>query len=286
MNNLLQKIIEKKELRSINKDMLEKIVNEEIRRNQKLYKKIEEKNFNEKSKEFKEFVKIIRKRLREIYGVFFKKTLLEPKKNRFLEELKTAISEKNKNEENKIIEKIMDSHVSTKERKEHYEEVYKRIFEITKTPKKILDLGCGYNPFSYSKLGCKPEYDCSDISEENMNFIKEYFEQKKIKGETFSADLTNEESLKLILKKSETANVVFLFKLLDSLEATNRGISKDLLKNIKSNHIVVSFPTKSISGKEKISSKRNWFKKIIEPYSSENFEVGDEEYIILNKRIL
>ena len=51
---------------------------------------------------------------------------------------------------------VLERHASTRERLPYYGELYNHIFEITGTPKVILDLGCGVNPFSYKYLGCKP----------------------------------------------------------------------------------------------------------------------------------
>jgi len=268
---LKSKILDKKDIKSIDENILNKIYFEEKKKNKDLFEKVKEKKFNSKSKEYKEFVKIVRKKLREIYGVFFKNPFSPFQKKKLLESL-----------DEKTIDKILLSHVSTKERFEYFEEVYRKIFLVTGVPKKVLDLGCGFNPFSYFKIGKEVEYIASDISQENMNFINEFFKLKKIKGKTLAADLTDEKDVKKISDISNDCEVVFMFKLLDSLESIKKKSSEFLLTNIKSKYVVVSFPKESISGKNKIKSERIWFKKILEKnYKTTSFRIGPEEYNIL-----
>jgi len=272
---LKNKILDKRELKSIDYEILSKVFLEEKKGNKKLYKKIEDKKFNEKSKEFKEFVKIVRKRLREIYGVFFKDSLSEEQKENLLKKLGTE-------NEDKTIKKILKSHLSTYERYSTLVDVYKQIFSTTGCPDKILDLGCGYTPFSYSYLGYEPEYVASDISKDNLNFIKKYFDFKKINGQIISADLTEKEDINKISEISKSCEVCFLFKLLDSLEAIKRGSSKELLDSLKCDFFVISFPKGTISGKKTITSKRKWFQKIMDNMTFlDEFEMGPETYYVL-----
>lgn len=283
--DLKEKILSKRELHSIDSEIFEKIFEEEKKTNKKLYNIIVEKKFNEKSKEFKEFVKIVRKRLREIYGVFFKEALSKQKKEKILQHLKEAINTKNNEMEKSIIKSIFSSHLSTFERKDHFRILYNKVFELTGKPKAILDLGCGYNPFSYDYLGCSPKYVASDISKENLEFISDFAKLKNLPITPLGADLTNSSDLEKVSEISEECDITFCLKLLDSLEAQERGISKSILKSIKSPFILVSFPKGSISGKRRIISERKWFKAIIRDIKTQKFLVGNEEYFLLNMRI-
>lgn len=271
---LKEKILEKKDIHSIDTKIFDKIYEEEKRINIKLFESIKNKKFNSKSKEFKEFIKIIRKKLREIYGVFFKSSLSTYQREKLLEKI----------DENKTIDRILKSHISTQERYDYFEEMYRKMFLITGIPKKIIDLGCGFNPFAYFKIGKDVEYIASDIGQENLDFIKKFFEKKKIKGTVVFADLTENEDVEKISKLSKDCDICFMFKLLDSLEATKRKTSQKLLDKINSKYIVVSFAKGSISGRNKITSERKWFKRIIEKkYEINKIEIGFEEYFILKK---
>jgi 16S rRNA (guanine(1405)-N(7))-methyltransferase len=283
MDKLKQKILDKKELHGLTPGFLDAFLEEYIKKNTKSFKILQEKNYNEKSKEFDELKKYVRKRLREVHGVFVKDRLPEEKRVSFLQAIKTAPLEK----EIEILKKVLASHQSTIERLESYSELYGLLFK-EKKPKKILDLGCGYNPFSYKFLGCAPEYVAVDINEEDSAFIKSYFQHKKIKGETLTLDLTEDSCLKLITKISKNSDFCFLFKLLDSLEAKKRGSSKNLVKHLNSRVLVVSFPLKTIGGRNNITGKRKWFEKIIKEgnYESEELILGSEKYYVLKHKNL
>jgi 16S rRNA (guanine(1405)-N(7))-methyltransferase len=287
MENLKNKILNKKELKGIPFDFLDEFLEEYKNKNPKVFKKLEEKDFNEKSKEFDEIKKAIRKRIRTIHGVFAKKNLGLEKKEKYIIELKNA-SEQEKAE---IIKNILESHQSTFERMTAYSDLYKRIFEYYGVKnkildiKKIIDLGCGYNPFAYSYLECSPKYFAVDINEDDSQFIQKYFDLVNIDGKSTTLDLTKEDNLKTIDEQSQGSDVCFMFKLLDSLESKKKKSSEKLFEHVHSKLIVVSFPLKTISGKNDIKGKRKWFDKIKndKKYVSEEFILENEIYYLLKR---
>ncbi len=56
-----------------------------------------------------------------------------------------------------VVQDLLLSHISTKERLANYEEFYEHLFALTPPPEKILDVGCGLHPLSYP-------FDRPDIS--------------------------------------------------------------------------------------------------------------------------
>ncbi|MFA6073507.1 MAG: hypothetical protein WC758_05320 [Candidatus Woesearchaeota archaeon] len=278
MENLKEKILEKKELKGLSSEFLDVFLNEYKLKNQKLFKTLEEKKFNEKSKEFDELKKAIRKKLREVHGVFTKDSIGPDKKEKFISELKKA----KKDEELEIIETILKSHRSTLERIKNYSNLYSQIFD--ERTKKILDLGCGYNPFSIEYIKTPVEYICFDINKDETDFIQKYFNLKKIKGTAEVIDLTDEKNMKRIEFESKTSDVCLMFKLLDSLESKKRGSSKILINNIKSKKLIISFPLKTIGGRKEIKGKRKWFDKILEEQkrSVKELIIDNEHYYILD----
>ncbi|MFT4311563.1 MAG: hypothetical protein ACMXX7_02970 [Candidatus Woesearchaeota archaeon] len=259
MESLIQKIISKKELKSIDISFATKVFEQTKNENSKLYKKLEEKEFNERSKEYKEFKKIVRQKLRSYFGSF-----------------NTTISKKTKE---KSKEELLKKHLSTRERYDHIEEFSDFLGET----KSILDLGCGYNPFFYNNFKGNPKYLASDISSD-LKYIQEFFDEEKIKGNTKILDLTIYEDLELLAEISKEYETCLMLKLLDPLEKQKRNISKEILNKINSKIIIVSFSTMSIGGKTKIKSKREWFYNLIRGKILEEKEIGPEKYIkILNK---
>ena len=86
----------------------------------------------------------------------------------------------------------------------------------------------------------------------------------------------------LVENRFPKADLCFMFKLLDSLETMRKNISKDLISSVDAKFIVVSFPTKTLSGKPLSTKRLGWFRKLVGIYSE--FEVRNELfYIIKNK---
>lgn len=273
MENLIADIKSKKELKSLDKKIVEEYLEKFFKTNSHLKVKLEAKKFNKKSSEYKLVLKEVRKNLRQIYGVFIEKDY--GKREKLLQEMKTL-------KESEALTKILSLHKSTKERIPYYKEVYSNILAITGKGKIILDLACGLNPLSYGFLGYKPEYIASDIAEKDLEFIDSFFKKFKIKGKTIKIDLvTEQEKLKTI-----KIDICFLLKALDSLETRKRYISQELIENINSKWLIVSFPKKSLGSAKEISKKkRQWFIKMLENkgFLHHEFEVENEFFLVVKK---
>ncbi len=144
--------------------------------------------------------------------------------------------------------------------------VYELIFEITGKPKKVLDLGCGFSPlyFPYKDI----EYYCADIGHEY------------VRDKGFVFDMLYDDYDKL-----PEFDVVFLFRVLESLEYFKRNISKEVLQKLKCKYVVVSFDKKSLSGKEIKKKGRLWFRRILSELNLEHeiFDYGDEIFFVIKK---
>ncbi|NQU98344.1 hypothetical protein HQ533_02665 [Candidatus Woesearchaeota archaeon] len=274
MESLVQDILSKKELKNLDKKLVEEELEKYFERNRKMRAVLVNKGFNKRSKEYKTVTKDIRKTLREIYGVFIQKNYSRREK------LLSKIKKENKEE---TIKQILLLHQSTKERLQYYKEIYKKLFKITGKQKTILDLACGLNPLSYFWLGYKPKYIASEISSKDLEFIQEFFKKTAISGKTIQIDLVTEQK-KL---KSVKADICFLFKALDSLEARKKNISKTLIEEVNAKWIVISFSKISLGGKKNIQkSKRNWITNFLKSknYYYREFEVPNEHFLVVKKK--
>ena len=178
-------------------------------------------------------------------------------------------------------ELTLEKHLSTRDRLSYYKEIYENIFKITGKPNSILDLGCGINPLSYQYLSCKPEYYACDIGKDYIGVINDYFNKNNIKGNAFIFDLINGDYNNL-----PKADVCFLFKVLESLELIKRDISKDIIKKLNCNYIIVSFAKKALGGRITIRKKgRSWFRRILNKldYKYEILDIGDEIFYVIKK---
>ena len=298
---LIEDIKDKKELRALDEEFVQNKLVEFFKdkhheqAKDKFLKKLESsktyKQFT-KSKEYKFLIKELRAELRKVYGVF----ILEgyEKRKKLLEELKDAETDEEKKE---LHDKLFLIHKSTKERMDHYEELYQTIFDtiddFEKTRKVLLekkyvfmDLACGMNPMSSFLFEEKiKRYYASDISTEDCEFLKEYFDTTNIDAVIFPADLL-EPKIFYKLEKIPT-DICFIFKTLDGLERVKRDISEDLLKSINTKYFAVTFPTLSIGGVREIKEHRRlWFERLLDKleWKYEKFTLNSELLYVIQKR--
>lgn len=191
------------------------------------------------------------------------------------------------NAKNKNKEWILKKHVSTRERFDFYEKIYKRILKECDAVS-VIDLGAGVNGFSYDYFKKKVNYVGVEAIGQLVELVNFYFKEKKICGKVFHFSLFDLSKVKNLIKKQRGKKVVFLFKTLDSLEMIERDYSKKLLKEIVPlvDKVVVSFATQSLVSRKKFKVQRNWIVNFIKENFEvlDEFEVGGERYISFCKR--
>ena len=222
-----------------------------------------------RSSTWDEILKRVRKELRAVYGVF---------QSGDREALLSRLAQPGADTAG-LIEDLLETHVSTKERVPHYARIARELAaRIVPAPKIIVDLGCGMNPLAHHywrSAGWNPTWIASDVSEADMRFLAAAFKTLDIRGKSVRIDLLSETEEVTTLK----GDVTFLLKLLDSLEESKRHISYALFDAIRTPWIVASFPTKSIGGGKRISTAgRTWFERLLTRKNAtwETFSVENE----------
>jgi len=215
-----------------------------------------------------EKVKLTRDFLRKVYSSFLSRKLL-------------IIRDKNE-------EWILKKHKSTKERFEYYNEIYLRILNKFKGRASIIDLGAGVNGFSYNYFGHKNvNYVATEAVGQFADLMNFYFGKKKIKGKAYHISLFDLDKTKKLIKEIKGRKIVFLFKVIDSLEIMERNYSKKLIKEIIPfvDKIVLSFATKSLGKRQRFTAQRNWILNFIKDNFNvlDDFEYGGERYIVFNR---
>jgi len=185
-----------------------------------------------------------------------------------------------KNKENLPYKELLKTHSSTAERIDFYPKLKRRISKIN--PKTILDLGCGLNPIALASK--KTKYYASDIKEDELKIIKKFFKEKNIKGKTFIQDLRNPP------KKFPKADICLILKVFDILEENKKKriiLTQKILKALDCKTILVSFPTKKLSGKKMNNPKRIWFENILINKKFKTFASDNEIfYLILEPKTI
>ena len=156
-----------------------------------------------------EQIKCTREILHRAYGSFGSRKLLSAK--------------------NREPEWILRKHLSTRERLPYYQEIYERILGDFKGV--IFDLGAGVNGFS---LGFIPntKYVCVEGIGQLVDLMNDYFKKQKFNAKAVHLSLFSLEKIKNLIKRKKGKKIVFLFKVLDSLETLKRNYSLKLIKEI------------------------------------------------------
>jgi hypothetical protein len=313
-NELIEDIKDKKELRALDNDFVKGKLDvffkdrHHEQAKDKFLKKLESsktyKQFT-KSREYKFLIKELRAELRRVYGVFIMEGYANKKK--LLEELEEVIGTSSDvssdalsdtSEIRMIHDKLFLLHKSTKERMDHYDELYGTIFDVINgfngfDPEHVdkhkkyvfMDLACGMNPISTALFKDKiKKYYASDISTEDCQFLKEYFDITGIDAVIFPADLTDEKNFLKLAKIP--VDICFIFKTLDGLERIRRDISEDLLQSINTKYFAITFPTLSISGHREIKEHRRlWLERLLDKleWKYEKFTMGSELLYVVKK---
>ena len=264
MQELITLIKKKKELSQIN----DSIIVDEI-------KKLNLKQ-DLKPKEIKAVIKEVRANLRRKYGLFRKGA---KKRDKILEEY---LQPNNK----ELILELLKTHASTKERLLIYKDLYKKIFQLTKA-KTIKDIGCAINPISIDLMPIKPtKYYAYDISDKDIEDLNKFFKHNK-DDKSYKAEFFNLFNFEKILDLPKT-DLTFLFKVTDIIDqGKGHKNTEKIITQLKSEYIVLSFPTKTMSGKKMRAPKRNWVVWLCNrlEYEHQLLEYENEIFYIIKKHL-
>ncbi len=215
-------------------------------------------------KEKKKLLKEVRGQLRSLYGAF-----LVPGYDR----RKKYLASMNAWNDIEKCERILSLHVSSKERLPFYPKIYKKLQGMVHYTT-VLDLAGGMNVFSLPWMGHVHYYGI-ELNKDDVDFCNAYMEKFKLTGGVRWGDLL---SFDTFVK----TDVCFLFKILEGLEAVERGSTERLLKKLQSPYIVASFATRSLGGGKVISARRlKWFEQLVPVH--EKFTLGTEVYYVFKR---
>lgn len=225
----------------------------------------------------KKVEKAVKRKLHQIWGAY----LIRPDFERLLKKIKEKIE---KGEENKsILLPVLSLQSSTKERIPVLNEFYEKVFSITGTPKSIIEPGCGLNALTYFWFDSPIHYSGFDVDKEQISFLNSVFKLMGAKNAQVKLGDVFENQL-------EKADMVLLLKVMPLFEHQSKGCSLSILKKMRCKYLVVSYPTKSLSGKNK--GMRVFYEKLFrdlikkEPWSVKKLEFESELVFVIKKNVL
>lgn len=235
-------------------------------------------------KVYKVFLKKVKEFLHKTYSVYQISNL--GKKDNILKEM---IDSESGAELVKLHLEMLHCHSSTRERKEFYEKVYEKIFSKVNEPKRILDVGCGLNAFSLPFIGFENfEYIGMDVGREDTKLISSYLKFAKrvynFWGKGIEVNIFDKDYLNKIPRGK--FDICFLFKMADVLDYNGgHKNTEEFIKKVNSKNVIVSFPTRTISGKRMNNPRRKWFELMVRrlKYGLNYFEIDNECFYIIKK---
>ncbi len=221
-NKIIDKILQSKKYKYLYQPTIKRIIKDVLNR------------FPEKEAE-----KEVKRKLHQIWGAYFKRPNFKKLLKRIEEDLKKGKDIK------EIISPILKLQTSTNERISILNNFYQKIFSITGIPEKITEPACGLNALTYFWMNPSIQYIGFDVDKEEIDFLNQIFKLFKV---------DNKAKVKLgdiLFDKIEKSDISLFLKVLPLLEHQQKGCSLDILRKCPSKYLIVSYPTKSISGKEK-----------------------------------
>ncbi len=192
---------------------------------------------------------------------------------------------------NKSADEILKKHLSTRERYPYYLEIYERVLKNLPQKISIIDLGAGINGLScdyFEKLRKKANYIGIEAIGQIVEMINEFFKKEKISGKMIHLSLFETQKIYDIIRKMKKPRIIFLFKVIDSLEKFERNYTKILLKAIVpvADRIVISFATESWIRRRKFYANRKWLIDFIRENWDfvDDFEIGGERYLTFQNK--
>ncbi|MBI2623115.1 MAG: 16S rRNA methyltransferase [Candidatus Liptonbacteria bacterium] len=231
----------------------------------------------------KEIIKAVKNKLHQTVGAFVEG---RPDYKKALRALAAAAREEDAvaREERirAVLQQAMQFHASTRERLPFLESFYRDALRDISPPGRVLDLACGLNPLARPWLGIpdEAEYLACDVRADLTEFVNGVFAACGWKGRAFVRDLLSDEPL-------PKADAVLLLKTIPCLEQVEKDAGARLLARLDAPHAVVSFPGKSLGGREK-GMRENYaahFLGMLEGtgWKQRNFVIGEELVFVLSR---
>lgn len=229
-------------------------------------------------KKEKDLVKAVRKKLHRIVAAY----LGDPDYAAATLELSQAAQSGSADQLRAVCTRLLEMHLSTRERLPLYDQFYAGIFAVTGRPSSIMDVACGLNPLSFlwMDLPATTRYYAYDINQQRVDLLNHAFSLQGL------APLARVQDV-LVEPPREQAEVAFLFKEVHRLEARQRGSSLRLLEALPARWLAVSLPTQSSGGHHDLRDRhRQLMAGIIadKPWTITELEFASELVFCLHKQ--
>ena len=177
---------------------------------------------------------------------------------------------------------ILRHHASSKERLASLGDFYQSLWQITGAPTSVLDIACGFSPFALPMMGLPADcrYDAIDIDARLMAVGERFRARCGQPGRVTAGDV-------LVNPPENSTDVALVLKTLPCLDQQETGAGARLLRQIKARAIVITYPVRSLGGRDKnmAATYRDSFAKVTAGLDRRVDEVegGDELVFVLTQ---
>jgi len=187
-------------------------------------------------------LKAAKRKLHQVYGAYLDQLDLT-RVERLIEALPSAPTEETIRA---TCREILACHVSTAERLASMEEVYPQLLSAIPEPEVVIDLACGLHPFALPWMPLPPQarYYAYDIDHRLTTAVNAFANQV---GWPMAAECRDI----LVSPPDVEAALAFLLKTVPCLEQQEAGATVHVLRTLPARHVIVSFPARSLGGREK-----------------------------------
>jgi len=182
----------------------------------------------------------------------------------------------------RVCAEIMSHHVSTRERLRLVDRFYATTLAGLPPIRTVLDIACGFNPLAipWMPLAADAEYYAYEVYRDMVDFLNAFLTAARVRGCAEALDATQ-------LGSTPRADLAFLLKAIPCLEQIDKSIGGRLLEGIDADHLLVSFPVRSLGGREKAMTVNyeDRFRQLVErkAWGIKRFEFESELAFLVTK---
>lgn len=176
----------------------------------------------------------------------------------------------------------MQSHASTAERLPILPDFFQTCLAPIAPVTSVLDLACGLNPLAlpWMPLAETFSYQACDIYADMVGFVDAFLRHFSTGSQAHTCDLVSG-------PPQTPVQVAFLLKTIPCLEQVDKQIGPNLLEQVQAEHLLISFPAKSLGGRNKGMPDfyRDHFYTLIEgrPWQVQEFSFSTEIAFLVSK---
>jgi 16S rRNA (guanine(1405)-N(7))-methyltransferase len=213
-----------------------------------------------KRRSLKEAIKATKNKLHQVAGAY----LDEPSYDAWQAELRTAWGDDGaatdapttmEARRQAALRRVMARHASTRERLPILDQFYAQTLAGLGPLRSVLDIACGLNPLAlrWLPLADDAEYIACDIYGDMMAFLGGYFALETAHGRPGLRGLRGlAETRDVIAAPPERhADLALILKAIPCLEQIDKAAGERLLRAMRADHLLVSFPAHSLGGRSK-----------------------------------